>query len=100
VANKAPPPAPPFQIHQLQVVIGAFSTTGLFFFGCCVCCWFGLNGRVRGGGRSKWPGVAGDRIDRPPLNRADDRGFFPTQSAARTPLLAESSGGFFAQIFE
>jgi hypothetical protein len=100
VLGRAPPPAPPFQFHQVKVVIGAFTTSGLFFFACCACCWFGLNGRVRSTGRSKWPGVAGDRIDRPPLGRADDRGYFPTQGAARTPLLADSEKGFFLHIFE
>jgi hypothetical protein len=44
--------------------------------------------------------MEGSRIDRPPLGRADDRGYFPTQGAARTPLLADSEKGFFLQIFE
>lgn len=100
VSDRAPPPAPPYHIHQLRMVTGAFATTGMFFFGCCFCCWFGVNGRTRGGGRAKWFGVGSGRVDRPPLDRADDRGFFPTQrSAAQTPLL-NSASGFFNAMFE
>ena len=60
---------------------GAFVSTGMFFmcfFSCCA--WLGLNGRVRGTGRSKWWGVTTLRIDRPPLG--GHRAYYPTSSGA------------------
>ena len=73
------------------MVTGAFATSGFFFFTFCgLCAWCGLNGRVRGGGRSKWAGVQEMRIDRPQLGGATDRGYYPTQSKA--------GGGFFESL--
>ena len=90
------------------MVSGAFMTTGMFFlcfFSCCA--WLGLNGRVRGVGRSKWWGVEEMRIDRPPLGGPGNRAYYPTSSAAggaagvvapsREGVVA-SPGGFFASL--
>lgn len=49
--------APPYIIWEVRIVSGAAVSTGFFFLCFCgFCAWFGLNGRVRGGGRSKWWG--------------------------------------------
>ena len=83
------------------MVSGAFMTTGMFFlcfFSCCA--WLGLNGRVRGVGRSKWWGLEEMRIDRPPLGGPGNRAYYPTSSAvAPSPEgIVSSPGGFFASL--
>ena len=78
------------------MVSGAFASSGFFFlcfFSCCA--WLGLNGRVRGVGRSKWWGVEGMRIDRPQLGGPGNRAYYPT-SALVGP--AQTPGGFFASL--
>lgn len=80
------------------MVSGAFVSTGFFFFCFCgFCAFLGLNGRVRGVGRSKWWGVQSMRIERPPLGQPGDRGYYPTSSRAVTAPMA-SPGGFFATL--
>jgi hypothetical protein len=77
---------------------GAFMSTGFFFFCFFSCCAFvGLNGRVRGVGRSKWWGVEEMRIDRPPLGGPGNRAYYPTSgNAAAAPVAIP--GGFFASL--
>jgi hypothetical protein len=56
-------------VLQVRMVSGAFMSTGFFFlcfFGCCA--WFGLNGRVRGTGRSKWWGKCFQCFEYTPQN--------------------------------
>jgi hypothetical protein len=90
------------------MVSGAFMTTGMFFlcfFSCCA--WLGLNGRVRGTGRSKWWGVEEMRIDRPPLGGPGNRAYYPTSGraggagravASARETIISSPGGFFASL--
>lgn len=81
--DATPPPLPPYYLFEEKVVTGAFTSTGLFFLCFCTfCAWCGLNGRVRGTGLNKWPGVKDMRIDRPQTGGPDDRGYFPTQLSA------------------
>lgn len=87
-----PPPAPPYILWEEKMVAGSFASSGFFFFCfCSFCAWCGLNGRVRGGGRSKWWGVEEMRIDRPPIGRPEDRGYFSTQAVA-------PAGDFFSSL--
>jgi hypothetical protein len=90
-SEDTPPPAPPYILWEEKMVAGAFTSTGFFFFCFCgFCAWCGLNGRVRGGGRSKWWGVEEMRIDRPPLGEKEDRGYFPTQMQAGSSVFLAS----------
>ena len=88
-----PPPQPPYIEWEVRMVTSAFASTGVFFLCTCVCCvWIGLNGRVRGNGRSKWWGTQEMRIDRPPLGGPGNRAYYPTSGAVASP------GGFFATL--
>lgn len=91
--------APPYIIWEVRIVSGAAVSTGFFFLCFCgFCAWFGLNGRVRGGGRSKWFGVQEMRIDRPPLGGPGNKAYYPTGAAAALPKEPPDGGGFFASL--
>lgn len=92
-SDYTPPPAPPYYLWEEKMVTGAATSSG-FFFLCFFSCfaWCGLNGRVRGGGRSKWFGVQDLRIERPPMGGPEDRGYFPTQAPV------PSAGGFLTNL--